>query len=77
LLDEPFKTEPPTEDARRTEPPPEAPTTSPELGFYVCPVCHAVNPASCMTCDGFGILDREAMDDFKKKLAKKEKEKKR
>jgi hypothetical protein len=77
--DDPFDTEPPTDLASKTDPPeaeiPEATpsearrrqSTSPELGYYVCPACHAENPAACDTCMGMGIIDRDTMDDWKKK----------
>lgn len=70
-LDDPFDTEPPTDgasvDYSKTEPPPEAPSTHPDLAYYVCPVCHADSPASCDFCMGTGIIDRNMMDNFKKK----------
>ena len=61
------KTEPPSDLESLTEPPPHSPSTSPELGYYVCPACHAVDPSECDTCMGMGIIDRETMADFKKK----------
>jgi len=78
MLDEPFEdegfeTEPPTDVARAEDTiPPEAPSTSPELGFYICPVCHG-EARGCRMCNDDGIIDREAMDIFKKKLEKEKK----
>jgi hypothetical protein len=75
VLDDPFDSEPPTDVALTepplssdpTMPPPSSPTTNPELPFYTCPLCEADNPADCNFCQGSGIIDRQEMDDFKKK----------
>jgi hypothetical protein len=68
-LDPPFVegTQPPSDLDVPTAPPPRSPSTSPELGYYVCPACHAVDCEKCDTCMGFGIIDRDTMADFKKK----------
>lgn len=48
-------------------PPPSSPSTSPELGYYTCPTCHAEGDRGCPTCLGDGMIDRDAMKKFKEK----------
>ena len=61
------ETEPPTDIREQTLPPSAELPTSPDGNYFVCPACHAVNSTNCGTCMGVGIIDRRAMDAWKKK----------